>query len=64
MQHQVWLTPIQQAKTHQNIVILDYDDTLLPTTFLHPENQNIMVELAVTHRNILDRLQTQIVTLL
>eukprot|EP00356_Strombidium_inclinatum_P014057 CAMPEP_0170506822 /NCGR_PEP_ID=MMETSP0208-20121228/56401_1 /TAXON_ID=197538 /ORGANISM="Strombidium inclinatum, Strain S3" /LENGTH=114 /DNA_ID=CAMNT_0010788615 /DNA_START=196 /DNA_END=540 /DNA_ORIENTATION=+ len=46
----VWLAPVQRPKTHQNIVILDYDDTLLPTTDLDPEDENDMENLARTHR--------------
>ena len=32
--HQVWLAPTKQKKSHQNVIILDWDDTLLPTSFL------------------------------
>lgn len=54
MCNKVWLAPVQQPKTHQNIVILDYDDTLLPTTFLDPADENQMESLAQKHRKKLD----------
>jgi len=28
----VWLPPSKQLKSHQNLFILDWDDTLLPTS--------------------------------
>jgi hypothetical protein len=46
MYHRVWLTPVQKAKTHQNIVILDYDDTILPTTYLNPDDETGLEELS------------------
>ena len=54
MYHRVWLAPVQQARTHQNIVILDYDDTLLPTTFLDPTNEADMQDLVLTHGAVLE----------
>ena len=32
----IWLTPETKPKTHQTVIIFDWDDTLLPTTFLIP----------------------------
>ena len=32
----IWLTPETKPKTHQTCIIFDWDDTLLPTTFLIP----------------------------
>jgi len=34
------LHPQKQPKTHQNLIILDWDDTLLPTTFFLNQEQN------------------------
>jgi len=31
---QVWLPLSKQVKSHQNLFILDWDDTLLPTSYL------------------------------
>jgi hypothetical protein len=54
MYHRVWLAPVQKPRTHQNIVILDYDDTLLPTTFLDPEDEKDMENLVRIHKKKLD----------
>ena len=35
-EHEIWLQPTQQPKTHQNVIILDWDDTLLCTGYLNP----------------------------
>jgi hypothetical protein len=32
----IWLTPESKPKTHQTIIIFDWDDTLIPTSFLIP----------------------------
>ena len=56
MYHRVWLTPVQKAKTHQNIVIIDYDDTILPTTFLNLDDETGLEELSQKHRVVLDRI--------
>ena len=32
----IWLSPEKKPKTHQTCIIFDWDDTLLPTTFLIP----------------------------
>jgi hypothetical protein len=39
-QEKVWLTPSQKPKVHQSIIIFDWDDTLLWTTFLEPVANN------------------------
>lgn len=33
---QIWLSPANKPKNHQTVIIFDWDDTLLPTTFLIP----------------------------
>lgn len=37
--HQVWLSPLKQPKTHQNLIIFDWDDTLLCTGLLNPNDE-------------------------
>ena len=32
----VWLTPAEKPKATQTCMIYDWDDTILPTTFLNP----------------------------
>ena len=32
----IWLTPEQKPVTHQSLIIFDWDDTLIPTTYLIP----------------------------
>jgi len=32
----VWLTPCEKPKSHQDVIIFDWDDTLLCTSFLNP----------------------------
>lgn len=39
----IWLTPELKPKTHQTIIIFDWDDTLIPTTFLLPY-QNLIYQ--------------------
>ena len=34
--NKVWLTPSEKPKTHQSVIIFDWDDTLLCTSFLNP----------------------------
>lgn len=57
MYHRVWLAPVQKPRSHQNIVILDYDDTLLPTTFLDPEDEKDMENLVKIHKVKLEAVQ-------
>jgi len=45
-------------------VILDYDDTLLPTTFLDPTDELNMEELAKSHKDALRRIERHICELL
>ena len=33
---QIWLAPMKQPKSSQNLVIFDWDDTLFPTSALNP----------------------------
>lgn len=51
---------IDEDCMHQNLVILDYDDTLLPTTFLNPCTDQELETLAVSHRDQLDKIQEQV----
>lgn len=39
-QDRVWLSPLQKPKSSQNLVVFDWDDTLFPTTHLHPVDEN------------------------
>ena len=64
MYHRVWLAPIQKPRSHQNIVILDYDDTILPTTFLDPEDEADMEHLVLKFKNKLAAVEEQVLTLL
>ena len=45
-------------------MILDYDDTLLPTTFLDPEDENDMENLVRIHKDQLDAIQDEIIIML
>ena len=38
---QIWLAPMKQPKSSQNLVIFDWDDTLFPTTYLNPVDDNM-----------------------
>lgn len=60
----MWLAPVQKPRSHQNIVILDYDDTLLPTTYLNPGDEQQMEELEKKHRSQLNLIENQITKLL
>ena len=35
-QKKVWLTPAEKPASNQTCMIYDWDDTILPTTFLNP----------------------------
>ena len=37
---QIWLAPMKQPKSSQNLVIFDWDDTLFPTSYLNPVDDN------------------------
>ena len=37
----ILLRPEEKPKTHQTVIIFDWDDTLIPTTFLIPYQQLI-----------------------
>ena len=45
-------------------MILDYDDTILPTTFLNPADERDMESIAKKHRVQLQAIESQIMTLL
>ena len=34
--NKIWLTPAEKPKSHQSVIIFDWDDTLLCTSFLNP----------------------------
>ena len=51
------MQPDDKPPSHQNIVILDYDDTLLPTTFLNPEDEQQMEDLVQTHKDELQKIE-------
>jgi hypothetical protein len=35
----IWLNPIEKPKLSQNLMVFDWDDTLFPTTHLHPVDE-------------------------
>ena len=43
----IW-TPNQKPKTHNSIIIFDWDDTLLPTTFLTAGGNNILENITIS----------------
>ena len=43
--YQVWLAPSKQKKSHQNLIVLDWDDTMLPTTFFLTQDRGESTDL-------------------
>ena len=65
--HQVWLAPSKQKKSHQNVIILDWDDTLLPTTFflsLDKGESTDLEQMARNHMRMLVNVQNVLLSLL
>lgn len=63
---QVWLPPSQHLKTHQNLFILDWDDTLLPTSFFLRSGDDChdLQAMARNNMQILNSLQRAVLELL
>lgn len=57
MQHQVLLPDSQKPVSNQTIIIFDWDDTILPTTFLNPGGIPDSVALNTTVRAQLKKLE-------
>jgi hypothetical protein len=47
----IWLPPVQQPKLSQNLIVFDWDDTLFPTTHLHPVDESEYALLIQKHAN-------------
>jgi len=65
--HQVWLAPSKQKKSHQNLIVLDWDDTMLPTTFFLTQDRGESTDLeqmAKTHMRMLVSVQNLLLSLL
>ena len=61
----IWLTPCEKPSTHQSVIIFDWDDTLLCTSFLNPSgfagNEKSITSAVLAY---LKRLEESVVTLL
>jgi len=65
LSHQkVWLTPLQQPKKNQNLVVFDWDDTLFPTTHLHPVDESDYNHLLKKYARHLSAIEDRVVNLL
>ena len=65
--HQVWLAPSKQKKSHQNVIVLDWDDTMLPTSFFLKQDTlaaTDLAEMAVKNRDMLANLEAILLALL
>ena len=63
----VWLAPMKQKKSHQNVIVLDYDDTMLPTSFFLDNDNGDYTDLgkmASTHMKMLVQVQNNLLALL
>lgn len=61
----VWLTPALKPKSHQSVIIFDWDDTLLPTTYLTPKDSNIFsIGLLEDTKENLEKLENKVVKIL
>jgi hypothetical protein len=57
-QKKVWLTPDEKPVTNQSCIIFDWDDTILPTTFLNPGGLPDAVALPATVKQQLKKLES------
>lgn len=65
LSHQkVWLSPLQQPKKSQNLVVFDWDDTLFPTTHLHPVDESDYNNLLKKYARHLNAIEDRVVNLL
>ena len=55
--HQVWLAPIQQPKTHMNLIIFDWDDTLLCTGYLNPQDESQMISVLERYKKEIKQIE-------
>lgn len=61
----IWLTPCEKPSAHQTVIIFDWDDTLLCTTFLNPTGYvDTNKLLSTTVRNHLKKLEEAVEKLL
>lgn len=61
---QIWLPPVKQPKTNENLVILDWDDTLFPTSHLNPVDEAHYDQLAAKYQKFLTEVENQAIKLL
>lgn len=61
---QIWLPPIKQPKNSQNLVVLDWDDTLFPTSHLNPVDENLYDFLLEKYSKYLTEIENQAIELL
>lgn len=61
---QIWLPPMKQPKQSQNLVILDWDDTLFPTSHLNPVDESQYEFLIEKYRKYLTEIESQAIQLL
>lgn len=64
--HKVWLAPKDRPRSHQNLTILDWDDTLLPTSFFlkQDDKNDDLTDIAKANKTTLIQIQRQVLTLL
>jgi hypothetical protein len=63
---EVWLPPSKQVKSHQNLFILDWDDTLFPTSYFLKSGDDYknLEQMAKKHMAMLNSLQRVVLELL
>ena len=61
---QIWLPPIKQPKTNENLVVLDWDDTLFPTSHLNPVDDSQYDYLYEKYKKYLVEIEDQAILLL
>ncbi|CDW82973.1 adp-ribosylation factor gtpase- [Stylonychia lemnae] len=60
---QVWLPPMKQPKQNQNLVILDWDDTIFPTSHLNPVDESQYDFLLEKYQKYLTEIEEQAIKL-
>lgn len=63
-QNKVWLLPHEKPKTNQTVIIFDWDDTLLCTTFLNPNGFISADPVPLSYFTFLTKLEDVVITIL